>query len=121
MQNGSNRDNILNNKNKLNDTVKNKYENPKKTTMDEIPKSLNTQPKNDTYESVCPPDDAAERLKMAQRHSIAVTGNNTISSAPVGISNGSMPSNNSNCINNNNRALKRVISAPVASNDTKGN
>lgn len=111
----------MNKKNKLNDPSKNKYENPKKpndspsNNKSAAQKSLNDS-KNDTYESVCPPDDAAERLKMAQRHSISVTGNNTISAAPVGMSNGSMPSN---C--NNNRVLKRVISAPAVSNETKGN
>lgn len=115
MQN--NRDNILNKKNKLNDGNKN----IKKSNEIAAQKSnANNQSKNDTYESVCPPpDDSAERLKMAQRHSIGVTGNNTVSSTtPNGILNGSMPSNG-NC--NNNRLLKRVISAPAASNETKGN
>lgn len=42
---------------------------------------------NDTYESVCAPEDTEERMKFAQR--------------------------NSNSSNNHNRLLKRVVSAPV--------
>lgn len=96
---------------------------------------INTnQLKNDTYESVCSPEDTAERNKVAQRHAIAVNGNITAPS-PIGNnnnSNGTMPSNcngsASNSIsiaantstNDNNRVLKRVISAPVAANDIKG-
>lgn len=187
MQN--NRDNLINKKNKLNDTNnKGKYEiNSKKSTdtpssssssssaLNNVvvcqnggPKSNNTnnvsisnnQLKNDTYESVCSPEDVAERTKMAQRHSIAVignghgsgTGNSAISAITAHNSNSSMPLNVTNCNtigssnnhsvnvvnstlnntnsnnsnsnnsnNNNNRVLKRVISAPVATNETKGN
>lgn len=187
MQN--NRDNLINKKNKLNDTNnKGKYENNSKKSTDTPsssssqsplnnvvvcqnggPKSNNTnnvgisnnQLKNDTYESVCSPEDVAERTKMAQRHSIAVIGNSigsgngisTISAITTHNSNSSMPlnvtncntnggsnnnnsvnivsstlnhtnsnhSNNNNSNNNNNRVLKRVISAPVATNETKGN
>lgn len=51
--------------------------------------------KNDTYESVCSPEDIAERNKqLAQR-------------------NGMMHTNNTGL--NNNRLLKRVVSAPVSS------
>lgn len=122
-------------KNKLNDANKGKYENPKKTTDTQLNNMVsnnnaiigqkannnnvnNNQLKNDTYESVCSPEDTAERTKMAQRHSIAV--NNTISTTNAHNSNSSMPSN-VNCGNNNNRVLKRVISAPVATIETKGN
>ena len=126
-------------KNKLNDTNKGKYDNSKKPTDTQLNNMVvsngngsqkanvcinNNQLKNDTYESVCSPEDTAERIKTAQRHSIAV--NNTISTATNvhNNSNSSMPSN-ANCSNSNNntnnRLLKRVISAPVATNDTKGN
>lgn len=82
------------------------------------------QLKNDTYESVCSPEDTAERTKVAQRHSIAVNGNGIAPTAIANNSIGTMPStgsgaNNAN-ITNDNRALKRVISAPVAVNDNKG-
>lgn len=84
------------------------------------------QLKNDTYESVCSPEDTAERTKVAQRHSIAVNGNGN-GIAPTAIannSNGTMPSigsaNNNANMAIDNRALKRVISAPVAVNDIKG-
>lgn len=116
-------------KNKLNDTNKGKYENPKKSTdqpqLNNMVSSSGQKPnnviinanqlKNDTYESVCSPEDTAERTKMAQRHSIAVNGNNTISTTAAHHS--SIASNASNC----SRVLKRVISAPVATNETKGN
>ncbi|XP_055298609.1 putative uncharacterized protein DDB_G0277255 isoform X5 [Sitodiplosis mosellana] len=135
----NNRD-LMTKKNKLNDTNKGKYDNSKKPTDTQLNNMVvsnnnasqkpnhnviinNNQLKNDTYESVCSPEDTAERIKMAQRHSIAV--NNTISTATNAHnnSNSSMPSNancsNSNNGNNNNRPLKRVISAPVATNETK--
>lgn len=127
-------------KNKLNDTNKGKYDNSKKSNDTQLNNMVvsndngsqranvcnnnNDQLKNDTYESVCSPEDTAERIKTAQRHSNAV--NNTISTATNvhNNSNSSMPSN-ANCSNSNNntnnRPLKRVISAPVATNDTKGN
>lgn len=122
-------------KNKLNDTNKGKYENPKKSTDTQLNNMVSNNAsqksnnviinanllKNDTYESVCSPEDTAERTKTAQRHSIAV--NNTISPTNAHNSNSSMPSN-ANCSgnsSNSNRILKRVISAPVATNDTKGN
>lgn len=95
----------------------------------------NNQLKNDTYESVCSPEDTAERNKVAQRHAIAVNGNSTAPS-PIGNnnnSNGAMPSNcngctsssnsiisGSNTANDSNRVLKRVFSAPLAANDIKG-
>lgn len=153
---------MVNKKNKLNDTNnKGKYENNSKKSADTSStlnnvvvcqnvgqKSNNSnviinnnQLKNDTYESVCSPEDVAERTKMAQRHSIAVNGNSTIPTIATHNSNSAMPSNtncnsNNNNINNstlnnnnnsnsnsnnNNRVLKRVISAPVATNETKGN
>lgn len=125
-------------KNKLNDTNKGKYDNSKKPSDTQLNNMVmssnnasqksnnnviinNNQLKNDTYESVCSPEDTAERIKMAQRHSIAV--NNTISTTNAHNSNSSMPSNANCSNNNNNRLLKRVISAPVATttNETKGN
>ncbi|XP_031629501.1 putative uncharacterized protein DDB_G0277255 isoform X5 [Contarinia nasturtii] len=129
----NNRDNLVTKKNKLNESNKGKYENPKKSTDTQLNNMVsnnnaigqksnnnvlinNNQLKNDTYESVCSPEDTAERTKMAQRHSIAV--NNTISTTNAHMSNSSMPSN-ANCSgNNNNRVLKRVISAPVATIET---
>lgn len=121
----------------MNDTNKGKYENPKISSETQLNNMVsnnssgqksnnvhinNNQLKNDTYESVCSPEDVAERTKTAQRHSIAVNGNNTISTIHAHSSNSSMPSNNNNCsTSNNNRILKRVISAPVATNETKGN
>lgn len=100
-----------------------KYESPKKSNDTQLNNGCvngnankntnavanNSQLKNDTYESVCSPEDVAERTKMAHRHSIAVN-NNTIST----------PANNSQNQNNNNRVLKRVVSAPVAAIETKG-
>lgn len=131
-------------KNKMNDTNKGKYDNSNNKSSDTQLNNMvvsnnasqktnnnviinNNQLKNDTYESVCSPEDTAERIKTAQRHSIAV--NNTISTTNAhNNSNNSMPSN-ANCSNsnntnnnNNNHLLKRVISAPVATtNETKGN
>lgn len=120
----------------MNDTNKGKYENPKKSNDTQSNNQVsnnsdqkaanviinNNQLKNDTYESVCSPEDVAERTKMAQRHSIAVNGNNTISTSNAHNSNSSMPSNANCSTSNNNRVLKRVISAPVATtNETKGN
>lgn len=128
----NNRENLVIKNNKLNDSNKGKYENPKKSTDTQLNNNAtqstnknviinDNQLKNDTYESVCSPDDTAQRTKMAQRHLIAV--NNTISTKTVHIdSNSSMPSiAKCSSNNNNNRILKRVISAPVTSNETKGN
>lgn len=89
------------------------------------PKSNNivvnqNQLKNDTYESVCSPEDTAERTKVAQRHAIAVNGNGAAPTAHIGhLSGGTMPANGTAAAGDN-RALKRVISAPVAANDMKG-
>lgn len=54
---------------------------------------------NDTYESVCAPEDTEERNQVAQR-------------------NGMVAANNPNI--NNNRLLKRVVSAPVGIETPKG-
>lgn len=125
----------MNQKNKNNETNKGKSETPKKahdTHLNNMSNNNNVsqkscnviinnnQLKNDTYESVCSPEDTMERTKVAQRHSIAVNGSNTISTSTINNSNSSMVSScNSN--DNNNRLLKRVISAPAGANDAKGN
>lgn len=113
-------------KNKLNEITRGKYESPKKSNDAQLSNGVNgnssksvstpvnsNQLKNDTYESVCSPEDVAERTKMAHRHSIAVNNNNhnTITATV---------NHNLNQANNS-RVLKRVVSAPVAAVETKGN
>lgn len=98
----NNQDSILNKRNKLNDVRKGKYENPKKSNDPQFNSNnnnnkkanamMNNQLKNDTYESVCSPEDVAERTKMAQRHTM---------------------NHNAIALNNGARVLKRVVSAPV--------
>lgn len=73
--------------------------------------NANSSLRNDTYESVCPPEDTAERISVAQRHTIIVNSNNSSSNA-VNLNNA--------VANNNGRILKRVVSAPVAQNESKG-
>lgn len=111
-----NRDNVLNKRNKLNENGKgNKFENPKKSNESN---AMNNQLKNDTYESVCSPEDVAERTKMAQRHSLNSSGG---SSGFGGSSNASIATSNSgSSAMNNGRMLKRVVSAPVAVTEVKG-
>lgn len=61
LQNTANRDSLLNKKNKSIDNVS-----PKKSSDSNV----NNQMKNDTYESVCSPEDVAERMRTAQKHSV---------------------------------------------------
>ncbi|XP_068159225.1 probable serine/threonine-protein kinase DDB_G0272282 isoform X2 [Drosophila tropicalis] len=87
---------------------------------------LNGGIKSDTYESVCPPEDVAERTKQTHKNSM-IRNNLTESSSAMGSSNNITSSNsninninnngNSNQNNNNNgRNLKRVSSAPPMQN-----
>ncbi|GAB0094028.1 uncharacterized protein DMENIID0001_092390 [Sergentomyia squamirostris] len=104
--------NLLKKRNILKDSMvaKGKYDIPRKTT--EVYNSKNysgskgSSPilKNDTYESVCAPEDTQERLKMAQRQSCMAKGGSPCS-------NGSVSSGR--------QLLKRVVSAPVTNNETK--
>lgn len=57
---------------------------------------------NDTYESVCAPEDTEERNQVAQRNGMVAANNQMINN------------------NNNNRLLKRVVSAPVGIETPKG-
>lgn len=122
---GANRDNVLNKRNKLNENGKgnNKFENPKKSNESNAngnTKLMNNQMKNDTYESVCSPEDVAERTKMAQRHTL----NSNSGSSGFGGSISNASNATSNCggssAMNNGRVLKRVVSAPVAVTEVKG-
>lgn len=119
---GANRDNILNKRNKLNDNGKgNKFENPKKSNESNAngnAKMMNNQMKNDTYESVCSPEDVAERTKMAQRHTLNSNGGSSGFGSSSNASN--VTSNSGSSAMNNGRVLKRVVSAPVAVNEVKG-
>lgn len=65
----------------------------------------NSKLPNDTYESVCAPEDTEERNQAAQRNGNAMM---------------MMGTNNNNSNNNNNRLLKRVVSAPVGIETPKG-
>lgn len=118
-QNVNNRDNILNKRNKLNDITKGKYDSTRKlkndsqfkknnaTKINQMNNNSNTL-KNDTYESVCSPEDVAERAQSAQRHPMTL--------------NGTSSSNNNNAALNNDRHLKRIVSAPPPPppNESKG-
>lgn len=70
----------------------------------------NSKLQNDTYESVCAPEDTEERIQLAQR--------NSNSSNNVQMMMGNNQANGGN--NNNNRLLKRVVSAPVGIETPKG-
>lgn len=61
---------------------------------------------NDTYESVCSPDDIADRAKLAQRRHSTMTQNHHQQHHQQQMNNG--------------RLLKRVVSAPIV-NESKGN
>lgn len=86
-----------------------KYDSPRKETSYttknvNLKNQINSGLKSDTYESVCPPEDVAERTKQANRNSTVIrnnldTLNNTI---------------------NSNRILKRVSSAPPIQNNAIG-
>lgn len=121
-----NPNNRLNQKNKMNEANKGVQLNNMTSASSMAVKSNNivvnqNQLKNDTYESVCSPEDTAERTKVAQRHAIPVNGNGTAAAAAhiSHLSGGTMPANGT-AIAGDNRALKRVISAPVAANEMKG-
>lgn len=103
------RDSIINKRNKLKDgNIKGTSTNTRKTIEINNQKNINYNKsnqiilnngllKNDTYESVCSPEDVEERIKLAQLDEIVANSNNdTIDSM------------------NNNRQLKRTISAPVS-------
>nr|XP_044252079.1 uncharacterized protein DDB_G0283357 isoform X1 [Drosophila takahashii] len=81
---------------------------------------LNGGIKSDTYESVCPPEDVAERTKQTHKNSMI---RNNLADASIGNSN--MSNNNSGSISNisnmnggnqSSRNLKRVSSAPPMQN-----
>lgn len=113
LQNINNRDSIVHKRNKLNDVTKGNTRKPNNDTQfnnnskkNNIVKNnqLNGALKNDTYESVCSPEDVAERTKMAQRHSLNnCNGNNSIGSNSSS-SSGSMALNNA-------RNFKRGVSS----------
>lgn len=117
-----NRDHVLNKRNKLSENViGNKFENPKKSNESNAngnAKSMNNQIKNDTYESVCSPEDVAERTKMAQRHTLNSNGGSSGFGASSSASNAT--SNSGSSAMNNGRVLKRVVSAPVTVTEVKG-
>lgn len=104
-------------RNKLND---NKNEGSRKKTdntsvvggsikANNINKNNNNQLKNDTYESVCSPEDVAERNRLASRNAAAHSQNGSMTNVPT------TPMNNA-------RILKRVVSAPVpGTTEPKGN
>lgn len=71
----------------------------------------NSKLQNDTYESVCAPEDTEERNQAAQRNGNALLMNQAAAT--------STNTNNQNH-NNNNRLLKRVVSAPVGIETPKG-
>lgn len=62
LQNTANRDSLLNKRNKSSDA--------QKKSNDSSSTNGNNQLKNDTYESVCSPEDVAERMRVAQKHSV---------------------------------------------------
>lgn len=70
----------------------------------------NSKLQNDTYESVCSPEDTEERIKLAQR-------NSNSSNSVLMMMNGNQGNSGSG---NNNRLLKRVVSAPVGIESPKG-
>lgn len=132
LQNLNNRDtSIVQKRNKLNDKHDNQrkkndiFLNNKATNINKNNQMNNGTPKNDTYESVCSPEDVAERNKLAQRHAIisSTNGNNHNHSA---VNHGSVSqtntinNNNASAALNNGRLLKRVVSAPVPINDNRG-
>lgn len=104
-QNLNNRETILNKRNKLNDTKNDNaikmndiFNNKQNNIIKNNQLNNGTTIKNDTYESVCSPEDIAERNKQAQRHTMTTN----------------------NMALNNGRLLKRVVSAPVHNNESQG-
>lgn len=59
---------LLNKRNNLYEANKNRYDSPRKHESQS--KNKNNNLRNDTYESVCAPEDTHERTKLAQRHSM---------------------------------------------------
>ncbi|KAG4074377.1 hypothetical protein HA402_008786 [Bradysia odoriphaga] len=98
----NNHDNIIHKRNKLNEKQDNQKKlndifNNKKNNISKNNHLNNSFNKNDTYESVCSPEDIAERNKqLAQRNALIQSNNNSL---------------------NNTRLLKRVVSAPPAASD----
>lgn len=102
------KDSLLKNRNVLKDSNRSKYDIPRKSSDPFVGKNINYTKNNHlsnnnsmkntdmTYESVCDPEDVLERTQMAQRHTIAL--NNRTSDGGG---------------SNNNRLLKRVVSAPI--------
>ncbi|XP_055843804.1 homeobox protein 2 isoform X2 [Episyrphus balteatus] len=86
-----------------------KYDSPRKeayTTKNvNLKNQINSGLKSDTYESVCPPEDVAERTKQANRNSTVIRNN----------------LDTQNNTNNSNRILKRVSSAPPIQNNAIAN
>ncbi|XP_037932068.1 GATA zinc finger domain-containing protein 14-like [Teleopsis dalmanni] len=86
---------------------------------------LNSGVHSDTYESVCPPEDVAERTKQSNKNSVIRNNldsvhsdsNNNNNNSSVNNHNNNHINNNNNS-NNNNRHLKRVSSAPPTQNIT---
>ncbi|KAJ6637779.1 Espin [Pseudolycoriella hygida] len=101
----NNHENIIHKRNKLNDKQDNQKKsndiyNSKNNNISMNNQLNNSFNKNDTYESVCSPEDIAERNKqMAQRNTMTTANNNAL---------------------NNGRLLKRVVSAPVESDKVAG-
>lgn len=103
------KDSLLKNRNVLKDSNRSKYDIPRKSSDPFTGKNINYTKNNHlsnssamkntdlTYESVCDPEDVLERTQMAQRH--ALNNNNRSIDGGSGI--------------NNNRLLKRVVSAPI--------
>lgn len=153
IQNINNRDSIVHKRNKLNDVTKGNSRKPNSTDQTAATPSTtattfnnnnsnnnnnkknnvtknnqlnNGAMKNDTYESVCSPEDVAERTKMAQRHTAL---NNCNSNSSIGSTNSSSNSSHSSSSNNNNstanlaavnntRNLKRNV-APSPPNEIR--
>ena len=87
----NNRDNIIQKRNKLNELSKgkyDKYESARKSNESHLKKTnvmksnqMNNSQRNDTYESVCSPEDIAERTKVAQKHPNGSSGNSPANNA----------------------------------------
>lgn len=108
----NNNNNSLLNRNKSHSIIglhSSKYESPLKENYSSKNVNLKNQLlnggiKSDTYESVCPPEDVAERTKQAHKNSMI---RNNLADTTT-------PNNNNN--NQSGRNLKRVSSAPPMQN-----
>ncbi|XP_070132646.1 uncharacterized protein f isoform X3 [Drosophila bipectinata] len=112
INNNNNNNNSLLNRNKSHSIIglhSSKYESPLKENYSSKNVNLKNQLlnggiKSDTYESVCPPEDVAERTKQAHKNSMIRNNLADTTTAP----------NNNN--NQSGRNLKRVSSAPPMQN-----